>query len=109
MMAFLVTAAIGILIIVLGAINMTGNISTLHAYHRSRVRPEDVLPFGKLVGLGTMIVGISCIFVGAGTFIAEKTDNGIYAVVGTAILIVGLVIGMGITFYAMKKYNGGIF
>ena len=109
MMAFLVTAAVGILIIVLGAINMSGNISTLHSYHRSRVSPEDVLPFGRLVGIGTVIVGISCIFVGAGTFIAEKTDNGIYAVIGTAVMIVGLVIGMGITFYAMKKYNGGIF
>ncbi|MBQ8331912.1 MAG: hypothetical protein IJX94_05390 [Clostridia bacterium] len=37
-------------IAVLGIINMTGNISSLHWYHRQRVTKEDRKPFGKLVG-----------------------------------------------------------
>ena len=42
---------VGATCIVLGIINMCGNINTLHAYHRKRVRPEDVKKLGKLVGL----------------------------------------------------------
>ena len=36
-----VTTVVGIILCVFGAINMTGNISSLHSYHRSRVREED--------------------------------------------------------------------
>ena len=53
-----VTIGLGILIIIIGIVNMTGNISTLHSYHRHRVRPEDIKPFGRLVGLGTLLIGV---------------------------------------------------
>lgn len=59
------TAIIGLVIIILGAINRTGNISTLHAYHRNRVSEEDRIPFGKMVGLGTIIVGFGIIAMAA--------------------------------------------
>jgi hypothetical protein len=57
MPAFVVTALVGIVCIVLGISNMKGNISSLHSYHRSRVSEEDRIPFGKKVGLGTIIIG----------------------------------------------------
>ena len=109
MTQFLATLVMGLIIIALGIINMMGNISTLHSYHRSRVSPEDVRPFGKLVGIGTVIIGACCILLGAANFISEKTGSGVYSIVGTVIMIIGVVIGMCITFYAMKKYNGGVF
>ena len=109
MTQFLAILVMSLIIIALGIINMMGNISTLHSYHRSRVSPEDVRPFGKLVGIGTVIIGACCILLGAANLISEKTGNGVYSIVGTVIMIIGVVIGMGITFYAMKKYNGGIF
>lgn len=43
---------IGVLISALGIMNMKGNISSLHWYHRQRVSPNDVKPFGKSVGFG---------------------------------------------------------
>ena len=48
---------LGIIISILGISNMKGNISSLHWYHRQRVSPDDVMPFGKRVGLGTLIIG----------------------------------------------------
>lgn len=88
---------------------MRGDISSLHSYHRSRVSEEDVKPFGKMVGLGTLICGISVIVYSAFLFVGIKTSVEIYTIVGSALMIVGLIVGMALSFYAMKKYNGGIF
>ena len=104
-----VTFIVGIIICILAISNMRGNISSLHSYHRSRVKPEDVKPFGKLVGLGTLIIGISIIAFSVLMFIALKTEVEAYTLIGTGVMIAGLVVGMIISFYAMKKYNGGIF
>ena len=105
----IVTAIIGVVCIVLGIINRNGNISTLHSYHRNRVSEKDRIPFGKTVGLGMIIIGISMIIMGALSFMATILQNNVYLNLGTAALIVGLVIGLGISFYAMMKYNKGIF
>ena len=54
MAAFITIAGLGLLVSILGIINMTGNISSLHWYHRQRVTEENRKPFGKLVGLGNI-------------------------------------------------------
>ena len=105
----IVTFIVGIICIILGIQNMHGNISSLHSYHRSRVKEEDVLPFGKIVGLGTIIIGGSVILMGVLTALAIALQNDVFAIVGTVVMIIGLAVGIGITFYGMKKYNGGIF
>jgi hypothetical protein len=109
MAAFITVSGLGILISVLGVINMTGNISSIHSYHRHRVTQENIKPFGRLVGLGTLIIGLAMIVFGALFFIFEQTGIEALVVIATAQLIANLVIGMLISFYAMKKYNGGIF
>lgn len=103
------TVIIGVIICVLAAMNMRGNISTLHSYHRNRVRPEDVLPFGKLVGLGTLIIGITVIIFSILNFVGITFAMPICTIVGTILLFIGLIAGLIISFYAMKKYNGGMF
>ena len=103
------TLGVGILTSVLGIVNMMGNISTLHSYHRQRVRPEDVKPFGRLVGLGTLIIGISIVLYGVLLFIFDKTLNDAVVFIGTGILIVGIVVGTILSIYAMIKYNKGVF
>lgn len=109
MLGTIVPIIIGIVIIILGIINYKGNITTLHSYHRNRVAPEDILPFGRLVGIGTIIIGISIIIMGTLTLFALVFEKDIYTIIGTVVLIIGLVIGIIITFYAMIKYNKGIF
>ena len=109
MTEFITTLAVGILVSVLGIINMTGNISSLHRYHRHRVSEENKKPFGRLVGLGTLIVGVALMAFGGLMFVFEQTALQIVLVIAPIILIAGVVVGLAISFYAMKKYNGGIF
>ncbi len=109
MPAFMVTFVVGVVCIILGISNMRGNISSLHSYHRHRVLEEDRIPFGKKVGLGTIIIGIVIIVFSVLSAITLYTDNQVFILVGTAILIAGLVVGIIISFFAMIKYNKGIF
>ena len=109
MTEFLTTLILGLILSILGIINMTGNISTLHSYHRHRVSEENKKSFGKLVGIGTLIVGLCCIVFGVIQLAHEKTELAYLPIIGTAILIIGIVVGLGLKFYAMIKYTTGIF
>ena len=109
MVGNIVTFLVGLVCIVLGISNMRGNISSLHSYHRSRVSEEDRIPFGKQVGLGTIIVGIGIIVFSVLSSVTLYTENDIFILVGTAVLIIGIILGLVISFRAMIKYNKGIF
>ena len=105
----IVTFLVGVVFIVLGISNMRGNISSLHSYHRHRVSEEDRIPFGKQVGLGTIIIGIGIIIFSVLSSITLYTENNIFILVGTAFLIVGIILGLVMSFRAMIKYNKGVF
>ena len=105
----IVTFLVGVVFIVLGISNMRGNISTLHSYHRHRVSEEDRIPFGKKVGLGTMVIGVGIIIFSVLSTVTLYTENDIFILIGTAILIIGIILGLVISFRAMIKYNKGIF
>ena len=109
MVGNIVTLLVGIVCIVLGISNIRGNISSLHSYHRYRVSEEDRIPFGKQVGLGTIIIGIGIIVFSILSSITLYTENNTIILVGTAFLIVGIILGLVISFCAMIKYNKGIF
>ena len=109
MQTFTVTLIFGSLMIILGIINAIGNIRSLHWYHRQRVLPEDVKPFGRLIGIGNITLGASLIAYGALVFAAKKMQNPLLSVIGSALLIIGAVICIALNFYGMIKYNKGIF
>ena len=109
MVGYIVTFLVGVLCVALGISNMRGNISSLHSYHRNRVSEEDKLPFGKQVGLGIVIVGIGIIIFSILSVVTLYTENNLFTLVGTAILIIGIIVGLVISFKAMIKYNKGIF
>lgn len=75
MIGYIISALVGAVCIILGISNMRGNISSLHSYHRQRVSEENVLPFGRLVGLGTIIVGAGIIIFSILSGIADVTNN----------------------------------
>ena len=109
MVEYIVAFLVGVVCIVLGISNMRGNISSLHSYHRHRVSEEDRIPFGKQVGLGTIIIGIGIIIFSVMSAVTLYTENNIFTLIGTAVLIVGIIMGLIISFKAMHKYNKGIF
>lgn len=63
---------LGIFISLLGVINIRGNISTIHKYNRRKVKEEDVKKYGKAVGTGTLILGLSFVFGYIALFCSEK-------------------------------------
>ena len=102
MKEFIMQIIIGLILIIIGIFNMKGNISLLHSYHRKKVKKEDIIPFGKKIGIGSIIIGITIIIAGSLTILNYTTISNI-------ILIIGLIIGLIFIFYAMFKYNKGIF
>lgn len=88
---------------------MRGNLSSLHSYHRHRVSEEDRIAFGKQVGLGTMLVGVGIIIFSVMSAVTIYTENNLFILFGSALLIVSIVVGLIISFKAMIKYNKGIF
>ena len=109
MECFITSTVLGFILCVLGCMNMKGNISSLHWYHRQRVTEEDRKPFGKLVGLGTLIIGIALVISGILFWISEVTATELWLIIGCVITVVGIVVGLVLSFYAMIKYNKGIF
>ena len=109
MAGYIVTFLVGVVCIVLGISNMKGNISSLHSYHRNRVSEEDRIPFGKQVGLGTVIIGVGIIVFSILSAVTLYTANNIFVLLGTAFLIVAIIVGLVMSFHAMIKYNKGIF
>ena len=105
----IVTSAVGVLLIVIGIINFNGNINSLHSYHRSRVKPEDVLPFGRLVGIGMIIMGVAFLVFGVLITFSSYYKNHLLSIIAYIVMGVGIVAGTSLSFYAMIKYNGGIF
>ncbi len=99
MYAFLI---VGIILVVIGIINMTGNISTIHSYNRRKVTEEDAPKYGRAVGIGTLIIGASLIV----DFVLVLLE--LLAVV-PFVLIPAIVVGVAFILYAQFKYNKGIF
>ncbi len=99
---FIIQIIIGLILIIIGIFNMKGNISLLHSYHRKRVKKEDEVPYGKKLGIGSIIIGMTIIIAGIFTFLN-------YVKISNIILVIGFVPGFIIIFYAMFKYNKGIF
>ena len=109
MIGYITAIIVGIVCIILGIRNMMGDISTLHSYHRARVREEDVKPFGRQVGIGTIIIGGGIILFGILSIIADLLTLSALVFIGTGVLIAAIVVGLIIAVRAMIKYNKGVF
>ena len=109
MAEWIVMMGFGVLVAFLGIVNMTGNISSLHWYHRKRVTEADRKPFGRLVGLGTLWVGLSIVVYGGVMMLYDITHMFWLVPLAVVLLVMGIRGGLGLTFYAMIRYNKGIF
>jgi hypothetical protein len=109
MWAFIGTVLVGMLCIAIGISNMRGNLSSLHFYHTHRVAEEDRIPFGKRIGLGTIFIGSGVVSVGGFSILSLLTDAREFLWAGNVAFIVTLIIGLAFIFYALFRYNKGIF
>lgn len=100
-MDHLLLLILGIFLSTLGTVNIKENISTIHSYNRRKVKEEDVPKYGKAVGTGTLVIGVSLMLSYLVTF--WNTDAIDY------IVLPALVIGLAFILYGQIKYNHGIF
>ena len=100
-MEYLILLVMGILLSVLGVVNIMGNISTTHAWNRRRVREADIPRYGRAVGTGTLVIGAA--------FIVSYLVTFRNAAIIDYIILSGLGIGLAFILYAQLKYNHGIF
>ena len=107
--SLLISVIVGVVLIIIGVSNMRGDISSLHSYHRQRVKEEDKIPFGKKVGLGSIIIGGTVTLKACLQFAAKAMDIPALQTLGTVIQLIGLIAGLVLIIYAMMKYNKGIF
>lgn len=100
-MEYLGLLVMGILLSTLGIVNIRGNISTIHACNRKRVKEADIPRYGRAIGAGTLVIGAA--------FIASYLVTFWNAAVIDYIMLPGLGIGLALILYAQLKYNHGIF
>lgn len=101
-MESLILLILGIFISVLGIINMMGNISTIHSYNRRKVTEEDAPKYGRTIGIGTLIIGISLIL----SYVLILLNLTLAL---PFVLILAIIVGLVFILYAQFKYNKGIF
>ena len=98
----LIQLGFGIICVLLGIFNMCGNIGTIHWYNRRKVTKENQKAYCMLVGLGTLIIGMTMIFAAVIRALGAIEVSGL-------IIGVGFLIGMAFILYAQFKYNRGLF
>ena len=93
-MEYLGLLVMGILLSTLGIVNIRGNISTIHAWNRKRVKEADIPRYGRAIGAA---------------FIISYLVTFWNAAVIDYIMLPGLGIGLALILYAQLKYNHGMF
>lgn len=101
-MEYVILLILGIFVSGIGIVNLCGNISTIHSYNRRNVKEEDVPKYGKLVGLGTLVMGHAVLF---SFFIAVFWGEAYLS----CVILPGFAVGLVLILYAQFKYNKGIF
>lgn len=92
----------GTIFVFMGIINYKGNISTIHWYNRRNISNDNVKKYGKLMGFGTIIIGIGMITTGILQLLYNSEELNY-------ILIISTIIGIIIMICSQIKYNKGIF
>ena len=93
---------LGAVLCIMAVANMKGNISTIHSYNRKNVQEEDIPKYGKMVGSGTLVIGIALIVSYILSFAGmERWKN--------VVMIPALAAGLALIVYGQIKYNKGLF
>ena len=93
----------GSILIILGYLIWTKQkISLLHSYHYANVKKEDLKDYGKQMGKGNIVLGISICLMGI--FMYLKLN-----IIGWIVFTLGFIISIRIFHKAQMKYNGSWF
>ena len=91
----------GLFLSLIGIMNITGDISTVRSYNRRNVSKEDVPKYGRAMGTGTLIIGVSLV---AAFVVAIWNEAVIMFIIRPSVLV-----GIGFMLYAQFRYNRRLF
>ena len=100
-MKYLPLLTMGILIALASIPNLRGNPASVHRCNRRRVSPEDAPRYGKIMGLGTAIVGASIVLTAILLMIWDV--EALFF-----LILAGCIFGVAVMIYAQIKYNKGL-
>lgn len=101
-MEYIYLVAIGIMVNTFGFFNFKGNINSIHWYNRARVTKENEKKYGKMMGLGMMIMGTGIIVTTLLQIIFDSESLWL-------ITVISIIVGLLFMIYGQFKYNKGIF
>jgi len=78
-----------------------GKTDLIHSYHQTKV--TDQTGYGKAFGKAMLVIAMALLLSG----IIALLD--VFAVLAVAVLILGIVIGVGCIIAVQRKYNQGVF
>ena len=101
---YIILFACAVLFAVLGAAIYRGKTDLIHDYHQTKV--TDKAAYGKAFGKSMFVFAAAMALSG----IAALLGSGkIFGLLSTAVLILGLLLGIGCILAVQKKYNNGVF
>lgn len=101
-MEYIILLILGVCFIILGIVNIKGNINSIHWYNRRKITQETSKQYGKAMGIGSVIIGLS-MSINAILQMIFKIEILWY------ITVIGIIIGLIFMLYGQIKYNKGIF
>ena len=97
----IIVLTVGITILILSILFFLGHINLLHEYHRTNVKEEDKLIFGRKIGISLLIMSIGMLSSGAIALINSVLDT-----LALILLFVPLFISIILIVVTIIKYNG---
>ncbi len=101
-MEYIYLVAIGIMVNIFGYFNFKGNINSIHWYNRARVTKENEKKYGKMMGIGMMIMGTGITITTLLQIIFDSESLWL-------ITVISIIVGLLFMIYGQFKYNKGIF
>ena len=97
----IITFIVAVVFTAIGIAIYSGKTDLIHDYHQTKV--TDKSAYGKAFGKAMFVIAMVLLLSG----IIGLFDN--FAILAVAVLIIGLVIGIGCIVAVQRKYNKGIF
>lgn len=105
----IISIVVGIVCVVIGALNIKGNITILHTNLSQSVAKHNFVPFSKFMGAGNITIGASALIFGILSAINIFVLKNVLLIVGASIMFSGLIAGLTLCLIAVIKYNNGKF
>ena len=105
METMLFALALGAFVFVFGIFNLKGYVTFIH---KQWIEEKTKKIYGRLMGIGCLLIGSALMLYAGCSFAAEKLQNEQIYLGGSLAVVILIVVGLGLDLYAMIRYNKSI-